>query len=160
MSYATQAQFEDYAVGWNTDDPATLAKHLRDATFDVDSVLPRVDLESDGTKYGDLAGGSNPKGLTAAQLVCVRRAVCAQVEYRSRMGPEFFATDQHENVSGSDFSKTGKLGFVAPAAIRELDRVGLVGKPAGRRWGSLTMTTVTSKPLEAEEPSSGIPTTP
>lgn len=48
------------------------------------------------------------------------RAVCAQVEYRMEMGPKFFIRAQFDQVSGPDFSHSGKLPTIGPRVWVEL----------------------------------------
>lgn len=64
--------------------------------------------------------------LNANQAIALANAVCAQVEYRIRMGPAFFVRPQYKNVKGPDFATSGKLPRIAPKARQELSGTGLI----------------------------------
>lgn len=137
--YATREELNAYIVGGVTslgfeDDDKTINPILTQASRDVDQ---RVgfgwSMESNGFRFGDL--GQNPKQLSAAQLVALRRATCAQAEYRMVKGEEFFRHGQHKSTSGPDFSTQGKLPRFGPKASEELAASGLrraVGGPLVR----------------------------
>lgn len=126
-AYATDTDFEEYVEGWTTDDSDALDRLLERASRDVDIYIgPRTVDNDSGLKFGDVAGDENPSDLLDWQLAALRRATCAQAEYRFQMGEEFMVAGQFENVSGPDFSRTGKLPYFAPKARRELVGTGLV----------------------------------
>jgi hypothetical protein len=64
--------------------------------------------------------------LQPAQVAQLRRACCAQAEYRDQMGEDFFTKAQWQSVSGPEFSTQGKLPIIGPKVHRELAGSGLV----------------------------------
>jgi hypothetical protein len=60
------------------------------------------------------------------QINCLRRATCAQAEYRDQMGEDFFIRAQYASVTGPEFQTTGQLPLIGPKARRELNGSGLI----------------------------------
>lgn len=131
LVYATVDDFEadPRLSGWTTTDEPALTKALEAAERDIDSYLGPWPVQSNGRKMGAPAG-ANEAGLSATQKMALRDATIAQAYYRIQRGPEFFFADQHESVSGPDFSTSGKLSNVSPAAKRDLAGSGLVIRTA------------------------------
>lgn len=64
--------------------------------------------------------------LQPSQVTALRRATCAQAEYRDQMGEDFFIKAQWQSVSGPEFTTQGKLPFLGPKVFRELNGSGLI----------------------------------
>lgn len=122
-TYAQVADFEAYVgPSWTTTNPTALEHELEAAEVDVEFAVGHVPTdEATGRKF-DV--GPNT-ALTAPQLTALQRAVCAQAEYRLRMGRDFMVRSQHAAVSGPRFSTTGQLDYIGPAVWRELAGAGL-----------------------------------
>lgn len=126
--YATITDCRDYID--TADDgvaDADLEKVLDAAEHDVDNALitPVADNRSaTGLRY-------DPSALLPWQTVALTRAVCAQVEYRLVMGPDFFIQAQHDRVQGPDFRTFGRLPYLGPKAVRELEGSGLIALVGG-----------------------------
>jgi hypothetical protein len=114
-TYATQADFEAYAIGWTTTDAVELNKILMAAERDVDRVLgyQAPAREATGLRL-------DPTDLSTGWATALKRAVCAQAEYRIEKGPEFFRSAQYASVGGPKFSTTGVLPDIGPNVYREL----------------------------------------
>lgn len=70
--------------------------------------------------------------LTAVQRDALKRATCAQAEYRAQMGERFFIEAQYSRVSGPDFSQQGTLPRIGPKVYAELQGFGLLSEsPVG-----------------------------
>lgn len=95
------------------------------AERDVDLHVGAYSKEDNGLKFGR-PNGVNEKGLMLAQRIALRRATCAQAEYRYLKGPEWFAEDQYASVSGPDFSTRGIKRRFGPKAREELAESGLM----------------------------------
>jgi hypothetical protein len=121
-AYASQSDFEDYVEGWVTDDPGALADLLGRAALDVDRIFPALTVKANGLKYGDLT--ENPEGLTDQQIDALKRANCAQAEYRFHKGEEWFVEEQFASVSGPDFSTRGRQPRIGPKVREELEGLG------------------------------------
>lgn len=118
--YATAGDVRNYVapkeIGLSDPD---LELVLQQAQRDVDSVLGAyVVSETTGLKL-------DPSTLTDSQRERLRRATCAQVQYRLEMGADFFSKGQHEFVGGPEFSVRGTLPYIAPRVDIELDGSGL-----------------------------------
>lgn len=116
-TYATVADLRGY-VGSDitlSSNDADLETVLQRAERDIDSLpLPTIgDGTTSGLRY-------DPLDLSVLYRGTLTRATCAQAEYRIRMGPKFFATDQYEEVSGPDYTIKGKLSRIAPQVRVEL----------------------------------------
>lgn len=131
-AYATVAEFEGYVEDWVTGDEEALKKALHKASTDVDRwVGPSWKVQTNGLRLGDV-DGDNEQGLSQGQVEALKRATCAQAEYRIEMGPDFFIRAQHDQTSGPDFSTKGKLPFFGPKAQIELRYSGLNRAVGGR----------------------------
>jgi hypothetical protein len=64
--------------------------------------------------------------LTTQQRTALRRACCAQTEYRVELGQKAFIRWEHPKVTGPDFATEGQTPWLAPKAERELAGSGLV----------------------------------
>jgi hypothetical protein len=60
------------------------------------------------------------------QVDALKRATCAQAEYRDQMGEDFYIRAQYQSVSGPEFHTTGALPLIGPKARRELNGSGLI----------------------------------
>ncbi|MEJ7786558.1 MAG: hypothetical protein WKF96_17285 [Solirubrobacteraceae bacterium] len=113
-AYASQADLEGYIEGWVTTDPAALERLLERAERDIDTLLGDYDRQPGTDRKLD------PAALTTHQAYALRRATCAQAEYRIAMGEEFFVQAQYTYVSGPDFSRRGELPRIGPKVLGEL----------------------------------------
>lgn len=136
MAYATKDELDTFIVGgvisinaFISDDEVTAV--LADASRDIDRYVgPAWAFEDDGSRFGDLS--VNAKDLEPAAVIALRRATCAQAEYRLAMGPDFFRQDQYETANGPDFSTTGTVGRIGVRAREELRWSGLVQAVGGQ----------------------------
>lgn len=60
------------------------------------------------------------------QVDALRRATCAQAEYRDQMGEDFYIRAQYASVTGPEFTTTGRLPLIGPKVRRELNGSGLI----------------------------------
>ncbi|MGI8511399.1 MAG: hypothetical protein ACR2NH_02095 [Solirubrobacteraceae bacterium] len=114
LVYATVADLQSYIEGGTTLDAAALERVLERAERDVDNLLGDYDRDPDTDRK--LA----PDTLPAHQQRALRRATCAQAEYRIAMGEQFFIEDQFQFVAGPDFQRRGRLGYVGQRVLGEL----------------------------------------
>jgi len=137
-AYATAAQLRDYA-GLSTSDlsDATAAALIASSERDIDSlcVVDRPPL-TDGRRF-------DPDALSSSESLALRRATCAQAQYRYVMGTDFFVRGQYTKVTGPDYTTEGTLPHIGPAVRRELAATGLarlstttVTSQSAGRWGS------------------------
>lgn len=137
-SYATLTDYENY-TGVEPADEDAAQRALDKAEVDVDSILGPWPIQpATGRK---LLTANTPKtflsGLLDWQVKALKNAVCAQAQYRETQGEEFFVQGQYDSVSGR-FGVSGKLPYIGPQTVRELQNTGLIrtstntGK--GRRW--------------------------
>lgn len=117
-SYAVAADFASYVEGWQTDDSAALSRLLDRAERDIDTLL------GDYTRNPATGLKLDPAALTTHQAYALRRATCAQAEYRFMMGEDFFVQDQFQFVSGPDFTRRGSLARIGPKVMGELANSG------------------------------------
>ena len=114
-AYASQADVESYIEGWTTTDPAALERVLERAERDIDGLLG---------DYGDRQPATgrklDPGALTTHQSYALRRATCAQAEYRIELGEDFFVQAQYTYVAGPDFQRRGELPRIGPKVLPEL----------------------------------------
>ena len=115
-TYATIEQLREYtgqAEAVLSDDRAE--EILRRAERDIDSlaVVGWPTDETTGLRF-------DPAALSDTEALALRRATCAQAEYRLEMGDSFFVKGQYEEVSGPEFSTKGKLGRIGPQTFNEL----------------------------------------
>jgi len=150
--YATPAQLRDYTGLSSTDMPdATATALIAASERDVDSlcVVDRPVLD-DGRRF-------SPDALAASEQLALRRATCAQAQYRHVMGADFFIRGQYQKVTGPDYTTEGTLPHIGPAVRRELAATGLarlstttVGRH-GERWGSTPDNSQPSLPRDSFE---------
>lgn len=131
-TYTTQADFEAYVEGWVTDNPAALDRLLERAERDVDSVIgySATRNQTTGLKL-------NPAELETWRAAALSRAVCAQAEYRNKMGEDFMVRAQHGAVSGPDFSTSGRLPYIGPKVLIELEGTSLAQRTTTVGSGSM-----------------------
>jgi hypothetical protein len=140
-AYATEANMLATIEGWTTDNLAALNRLLERASREVDRMVGPWTVETNGLKFGDLATGSNPKGLEQVQRDALARATCHQA-YHMLTLDELDAVDPRaSSVSGPDFSVSYREGAVAavpseapspsPKARDELRGFGLIIGTAG-----------------------------
>jgi hypothetical protein len=98
--YVTGADFTAYVEGWVTDDAAALDRLLERAERDVEALFPLIPIVTTGTYAGHRF---DPAGLAAWELAALKRAVCAQAEYRFTIGEEALAGPTPGDVKGPDF---------------------------------------------------------
>lgn len=125
-TYAVVADFEGLIAGWVTTDAVALEALLKRAERDIDAYL--------GVPV-TIAGGPRiePLLLSAGQREALKRATCWQAWYREKMGEQFMVSDQHQFVTGPDFSSRGTLSRISPAAEAELAGSGL-----SRQWRTVS----------------------
>lgn len=118
--YATVADFEEYVEGWETDNAQALERLLERASRDVDSLLTAWPVLTDGSRFGNIAGDENPRGLSDHQVRALRRATCAQADYRFRRGEDRMAIpDRAKRRRGPDFEIE-----LTEAAANDSERIG------------------------------------
>lgn len=127
MSYCEAADCLDYTEGLVVDDPDAFARLCLRASRDVDLLLPAAT----GPLVGGLKVDPADPDLDADWLEALKRAACAQVEYRIEMGEEFFARNQYAVTQGPEFTLTGTLPYIGPKVRNELVAGGWVGAQAG-----------------------------
>jgi len=121
-TYATAAQLRTYTGLDSTALPdATANALLLKAEDDIDA-LSVVNHSIDPTTERRFI----PASLSTNEAMILRKATCAQAEYRNEMGSSFFIRAQHASVSGPDFSTTGRLSYIGPAVYRHLAGSGLI----------------------------------
>lgn len=121
-SYATAAQLRTYTELDSTaltDAAANLL--LEKAEQDIDS-LATVDRSYDETSGRRFTVAD----LSTTEALILRRATCAQAQYRKLMGMDFFTAGQYANVSGPDYSTSGTLGAIGPQVWREIGGTGFI----------------------------------
>jgi hypothetical protein len=126
-AYATQADFETYVEGWVTDNPDALARIMQRASRDIDRVC--AGGEPDGTT--GLKFSPTPDWFDDQQVQALKRACCAQTQYRLIRGEEFFIDYSPTRITGPDFNQEGKPPRLSPEARRELETSGI--KPTSAR---------------------------
>jgi hypothetical protein len=119
-AYATQADFETYVEGWVTDNPDALARIMQRASRDIDRVC--AGGEPDGTT--GLKFSPTPDWFDDQQVQALKRACCAQTQYRLIRGEEFFIDYSPTRITGPDFNQEGKPPRLSPEARRELETSG------------------------------------
>jgi hypothetical protein len=121
-TYATRADFEAYVEGWTTDNTGALDRLLERAEVDIDGLAASVVAANPdtATRRFDLTA------LSARNRDVLRRATCAQAEYRFNMGEAFFVKGQYDQVTGPDFATTGRLPWIGPKVYRELSGTDLI----------------------------------
>lgn len=131
--YATVEDFADYVEGWSTDDDEALERLLTRASRDIDSFAGRRRVQSDtGFKFitaFPASGETDPTYLDEFetwQVDALKRATCAQAEYRLAQGEDFMVNAQPDGISGPDISTSGRLPYMAPKAWAELQITGIL----------------------------------
>lgn len=114
-TYTTVADFEDYVIGWVTEDEPALERHLEEAENYIDMAIGH---------YGPVSQTTGKK-LDPAQLEPWRRdrlsnATCAQAEYLMAKGSTFFLEEVPEDPTGPDGGQKGREPYLSPKARREL----------------------------------------
>ncbi len=127
--YATVEQLREYvSPDVIPEDDPNLEKLLMECEVEIDDQIPRL--------YPDDEVG--PKIIledeTNLLVDGLMKATCAQAEYHLHMGKQFFV-EAHGASEGPDTTSRRKAPRVAPKAMRELRRVGLV-----TMTGTLTQT--------------------
>lgn len=121
-TYATASQLRTYTGLDSTELPdATANALLTKAEDDIDS-LAVVNHSIDPTTERRFI----PASLSTNEAMILRKATCAQAEYRREMGSSFFIRAQHASVTGPDFSTNGRLSYIGPAVYRHLAGSGLI----------------------------------
>lgn len=133
MSYATLSDYENY-IGTEPVDEDAAQRALDQAEKDVDSIAGPWAVQTEtGRKFLSAPDTFLP-GLQEWQVQKLKDAVCAQAQYRETMGEEFFVQGQYTSVSGR-FGVSGKLPYIGPQTIRELQNTGLVKSTTNSRGG-------------------------
>lgn len=96
------------------------------ACDDIDAAVGPFPVDDDGRKF-------DPAVLDAKVAKLLNKATAAQVEYRLQMGDDFMIEDQYDAKSGRDFSSSGRLRKVSPAAYSYLHSAGLLNLSVGYR---------------------------
>lgn len=118
-AYATESEYEDYA---GTDAPSDVERLLEKASDDVDTVLGTYRVLEDG----DFAGRKiDPETLDYPASRALKRATCAQAQYRLEMGEAFFIQPSIAS-SGPEFSLEQPASHIGPLTWRELAGSGLL----------------------------------
>lgn len=135
-TYATQADFAAYVEGAVIDNPAALDRLLVRAERDIDWAAGARPIDTvTGLKF-------KPADLPAWQRAALARATCAQAEYRNEMGEDFMLRAQHQTARGPDFAVTGRLAYVGPKTLRELESGGLLAAGPGTGLTSVALSTI------------------
>lgn len=80
-----------------------------------------------------LVGGGlkvDPHQLAPSDEMALKRAVCAQAEYRDQLGDAFFVVPQFKTVSGPEFNVTGRRPRIGPRVMDELASTDLIQRGA------------------------------
>lgn len=117
-TYATIAEFEDYVIGWVTEDSNALERYLEEAERYVDMAI--------GQYAPDVTTGRklDPTILETWRQKQLSNATCAQAEYLMIKGGTFFTEQVPEDPSGPDGSQKGREPYLSPKARRELSHGG------------------------------------
>lgn len=103
--YATRTDFENYVEGWVTDDAAALDRLLERAERDVEALFPLLPIVVAATAGVYQGHRFWPEAMLADyELAALKRAVCAQAEYRFDVGEETIAGATPTKVTGPDFT--------------------------------------------------------
>lgn len=122
-TYATAAEVKDYTqlVDLAALGDADIDKLIDAAERDVDSAVGHFPIDDGETlKFAPISK------LDTTQRDTLKRATCAQVEYRYTMGPQFFIRAQRAKTKGPEFETEGALPEFGPGAWRELEGSGLL----------------------------------
>lgn len=122
--YATATEVNSILSGM---DPEGFAAGLAATTAEVETAC--YDLDAYGINGRQLANANTfkivPSALDIGQQNRLKRAVAYQVAYRRRLGPDFFAGAEYDEVSAAGMSRKGQLPKLAPAAKQLLVEAGL-----------------------------------
>lgn len=121
-TYATAAQLRTYTnltEGVLADAEANALLTRAEQDIDSIAVVDRAYDPATGRRF-------NPATLSTNEARILRRATCAQAEYRRVMGNDFFVAGQYASVSGPNYSTTGTLGAVGAQVWRELAGTGFI----------------------------------
>lgn len=103
--YATRTDFEEYVEGWVTDDAAALDRLLERAERDVEALFPLLPIVVAATAGVYRGHRFWPEAmLLEHELDALKRAVCAQAEFRFDVGEETLAGASPIKVTGPDFT--------------------------------------------------------
>jgi hypothetical protein len=116
-TYATLADCLAYSEGLTVSDNAAFDRLIERAEGDVDQLLVTVPYLTEGGRKYDADGLA---ALEDFDREALRRATCAQAEYRVTMGEPFFRKHQFSEVAGPDFTTKGTLPMIGPKVLREL----------------------------------------
>lgn len=72
----------------------------------------------------------DPYQLAVSDMMALRRATCAQAEYRDQIGQAFFTMPQFMTVSGPEFNTTGRRPRIGPRVMDELASTDLIQRGA------------------------------
>jgi hypothetical protein len=72
----------------------------------------------------------DPYQLAVSDRMALRRATCAQAEYRDQMGAAFFTMPQYKTVSGPEFNVSGRRPRIGPRVMDELASTDLIQRGA------------------------------
>lgn len=114
-TYATVENFEDYVIGWTTEDPAALERYLEEAENYIDMAIGRYGPVSQTT-----GRKLDPALLEPWRSTKLANATCAQAEYLMIKGSSFFVEEVPEDPGGPDGSQKGREPYLSPKARREL----------------------------------------
>ena len=121
-TYATATELRTYAgADVATLPDATANRAIEQAELDLDGLSP-VNHSLNTTTERRFT----PSSLPTVQQIALRRATCAQAQYRLAMGEDFFIRGQHGKVTGPEFTVEGKLPRIGPQVWRELAGAGLI----------------------------------
>jgi hypothetical protein len=121
-TYATRNDCLSYTAGLTivAGEEAAFDKLIERAEQDVDEACGDWPLLPVILRKFDAAA------LSAVQKEALKRATCAQVEFRITLGDQHFRSAQHAKVRGPEFSVEGQLPRIGPKTMRELAGSGLV----------------------------------
>jgi hypothetical protein len=117
--YATIEDCLSYTDGLMVSDEEAMDRIIERAEQDIDTIVGDWPYLPSGRKF-------DPELLGEAERDRLKRATCAQAEYRVRMGEAHFATADRAKVVGPDFRVEGELPRLGPQVMRELAGSGLI----------------------------------
>lgn len=115
-TYTDKFDFLDYVPGFVIQDEDAVNLLLDEAEEDIDNAVGRGNAIADSLRKFDMTL------MTDFQLKYLKRAVCAQAEYRLHMGETFFVESRQKEVTGRDAKISGPLAYIGPKAQIELSR--------------------------------------
>lgn len=114
-TYVDNFDFLAYVPGFVVQDSEALDLLLDEAEEDIDNAIHRGNTVDSIRRFDlDL--------LTELEATYLKRAVCAQAEYRLHMGETFFVEGRQKEVTGRDAHIRGPLPHIGPKARIELTR--------------------------------------